>query len=127
MYYIVETEKSFEQAAADLDAAVKRNGFGVLHVHDIGNTLRGKGVEFTNQCRVFEVCNPLQAAKVMAADMRLNMALPCRISVYTEGGKTRIGMIKPSGILSALSQNAGLAVVAREVEEKTMRMVDEAK
>ncbi|MFA5824459.1 MAG: DUF302 domain-containing protein, partial [Gallionellaceae bacterium] len=87
----------------------------------------GKGVEFINQCRVFEVCNPLQAAKVMAADMRLNMALPCRISVYTEGGKTRIGMIKPSGILSALSQDAALAVVAREVEDKTMRMVDEAK
>ncbi len=127
MYYIVETDKSFEQAAADLDAAVKRNGFGVLHVHDIGNTLRGKGVEFVNQCRVFEVCNPLQAAKVMAADMRLNMALPCRISVYTEGGKTHIGMIKPSGILSALSQDAALAVVAREVEEKTIRMVDEAK
>ena len=127
MYYIVETDKSFEQAATDLDAAVKRNGFGVLHVHDIGNTLRGKGVEFVNQCRVFEVCNPLQAAKVMAADMRLNMALPCRISVYTEGGKTHIGMIKPSGILSALSQDAALAVVAREVEEKTIRMVDEAK
>ena len=51
MYYIVESEKSFEQAATDLDAAVKRNGFGVLHVHDIGATLRGKGVEFANQCR----------------------------------------------------------------------------
>ena len=127
MYYIVESAKTFEQAATDLDAAVKRNGFGVLHVHDIGNTLRGKGVEFANQCRVFEVCNPLQAAKVMAADMRLNMALPCRISVYTEGSKTYIGMIKPGGILAALSQDAALALVAREVEEKTMRMVDEAK
>ena len=127
MYYIVKSAKTFEQAATDLDAAVKRNGFGVLHVHDIGNTLRGKGVEFANQCRVFEVCNPLQAAKVMAADMRLNMALPCRISVYTEGRKTYIGMIKPGGILAALSQDAALAVVAREVEEKTMRMVDEAK
>lgn len=127
MYYIVESEKSFEQAATDLDAAVKRNGFGVLHVHDIGATLRGKGVEFANQCRVFEVCNPAQAAKVMATDMRLNMALPCRISVYTEGGKTCIGMIKPSGILSALSQDAALAKVAQEVEEKTMRMVDEAR
>jgi len=127
MYYIVESNKSFEQAATDLDAAVKRNGFGVLHVHDIGNTLRGKGVEFDHQCRVFEVCNPVQASKVMASDMRLNMALPCRISVYTEGGKTHIGMIKPSGILAALSQDAALAVVAREVEEKTMRMIDEAK
>jgi hypothetical protein len=36
-------------------------------------------------------------------------------------------MIKPSGILASLSQNAALAVVAHEVEDKTMRMVDEAK
>lgn len=127
MYYIVETNKSFEQAAADLDAAVKRNGFGVLHVHDIGNTLRGKGVEFEPQVRVFEVCNPLQAAKVMAADLKLNMALPCRISVYTEGGKTLIGMIKPTAILSSLSQDATLAVVAKEVEAKIAQMMDEAK
>jgi uncharacterized protein (DUF302 family) len=127
MYYIVESNKSFEQAALDLDAAVKRNGFGVLHVHDIGNTLRGKGVEFSNQCRVFEVCNPHLAAKVMAADMRLNMALPCRISVYTEGNKTLIGMINPSGILTTLSQDAALAVIAKEVEAKTILMIDEAK
>src|SRR5450631_3371831 len=127
MYYMVESEKSFEQATTDLDAAVKRNGFGVLHVHDIGATLRGKGIEFANQCRVFEVCNPIQAAKVMATDLRLNMALPCRISVYTEGGKTRIGMIKPSDVLSALSQDPALKLIAQEVEEKTIRMVDEAK
>ncbi len=127
MYYIVESIKSFEPAATDLDAAVKRNGFGVLHVHDIGNTLRGKGVEFENQCRVFEVCNPKEASKVMAADMRLNMALPCRISIYTENGKTMLGMIKPSGILSALSQEPSLAIVAKEVEAKTMQMIDEAK
>lgn len=127
MYYIVESNKSFEQAAADLDAAVKRNGFGVLHVHDIGNTLRGKGVAFEPQVRVFEVCNPLQAAKVMAADLKLNMALPCRISVYTEGGKTLIGMIKPTAILSSLSQDATLAVVAKDVEAKIKLMMDEAK
>lgn len=127
MYYIVESKKSFEQAADDLDAAVKRHGFGVLFVHDIGNTLRGKGVEFVNQCRVFEVCNPLQASKVMASDMKLNMALPCRISVYTEEGKTLIGMIKPSGILTTLSQDPALEVIAKEVEAKTMLMIDEAK
>lgn len=127
MYYIVESNKSFEQAATDLDSAVKRNGFGVLHVHDIGNTLRGKGVAFEPQVRVFEVCNPLQAAKVMAADLKLNMALPCRISVYTEGGKTLIGMIKPTAILSLLSQDTSLVVVANEVEAKIVQMMDEAR
>lgn len=127
MYYIVESEKSFDQASADLEAAVKRHGFGVMHVHDVGATLRGKGVAFAEQCKVFEVCNPQQAAKVMSADMRLNMALPCRISVFTEKGGTRIGMVKPGGMLAALSADPGLAPVAREVEAKTMLMIDEAK
>lgn len=127
MYYIVNSDKSFEQAAADLETAVVENGFGVLHVHDLGETLRSKGEAFAEQCRVFEVCNPGQAAKVMAADMRLNMALPCRISVYTEKGQTQIGMIRPAEMLSALSSDADLARVAREVEDKTVRMVEQAR
>ena len=40
MYYIVDTPKTFAQAAADLEAAVIDRGFGVLHVHDLGSTLR---------------------------------------------------------------------------------------
>ncbi|OFW37743.1 MAG: hypothetical protein A3J29_08735 [Acidobacteria bacterium RIFCSPLOWO2_12_FULL_67_14b] len=127
MYYIVETAKAFDQASADLEAAVKRHGFGVLHVHDLGATLRSKGLAFDEQCRIFEVCNPGQAAKVLAADMRLNMALPCRISVFTDHGQTRIGLIKPVAMLSALSKDPALIPVANEVEEKTRLMVDEAK
>lgn len=127
MYYIVESLKSFEQASTDLEAAVKANGFGVLHIHDLGNTLRSKGVAFSEQCRVFEVCNPVQAAKVMASDMRLNMALPCRISVYTEDGVTRIGLIKPAPMLASLSNDPALAAVADEVQDKTIAMVNAAK
>jgi uncharacterized protein (DUF302 family) len=127
MYYIVETDKSFDQASADLESAVKKQGFGVLHVHDLGTTLRSKGIVFDEECKIFEVCNPGQAAKVLSIDMRLNMALPCRISVFTEKGKTKIGLLKPAQMLSSLSQDAALVQVAKEVEEKTIRMVDEAK
>lgn len=127
MYYIVETSKSFNQAATDLASAVVRHNFGVLHVHDLGATLRSKGIAFAEECKVFEVCNPAQAAKVLATDMRLNMALPCRISVFTEQGKTRIGLIKPAQMLASLSDDPALAQVAREVEEKTIQMVDESR
>jgi len=89
--------------------------------------VRSKGIEFEEQCKVFEVCNPAQAAKVLSTDMRLNMALPCRISVFTDKGKTKIGLIKPVQMLSALSQEAALVEVAKEVETKTIQMVDEAK
>ena len=112
MYYIVETGKTFDLAVADLESAVKNHGFGVLHVHDLGNTLRSKGIAFDEQCKVFEVCNPLQAARVLATDMRLNMALPCRISVFTENGKTKIGLIKPAPMLATLSGDATLLQVA---------------
>jgi uncharacterized protein (DUF302 family) len=127
MYYTVDTPKTFEQASADLDAAVKRHGFGVLHIHDLGNTLRSKGQDFSENCRVFEVCNPAQAAKVLASDMQMNMALPCRISVYTEKGRTKIGMIKPADMLALLSKDPALTQVAREVDEKTTLMIDEAR
>ena len=127
MYYLVESKKSFEQASTDLEAAVKENGFGVLYVHDLGATLRSKGLAFDNECKVFEVCNPQQAAKVLTIDMRLNMALPCRISVYTEAGKTMIGLIKPVRVLSALSIDEDLMEVALEVQDATIKMIDEAK
>ena len=127
MYYIVETDKSFDEASADLDEAVRRNGFGVLHVHDLGATLRNKGIDFEEQCRVFEVCNPAQAARVLAADMRLNMALPCRISVFTDKGRTKIGLVRPAQMLASLSQDAALVEVSEAVESKTVRMVDEAR
>ncbi len=127
MYYIVETEKSFDQASADLESAVKRHDFGVLHVHDLGSTLRNKGIAFEEQCKIFEVCNPAQAAKVLSTDMRLNMALPCRLSIFTDKGKTKIGLIKPVQMLSALSQEAALVQVAEEVETETIQIVDEAK
>ncbi|MCG4455967.1 DUF302 domain-containing protein [Pseudomonas sp. MMS21-TM103] len=127
MYYIAETEKTFDQASEDLESAVKRHDFGVLHVHDLATTLRSKGIDFDEQCKIFEVCNPGQAAKILSTDMRLNMALPCRISVFTEKGKTKIGLIRPVQMLSALSQDAALIQVANEVEETTIQIIDDAK
>jgi len=127
MYYIVETKKRFDQAAADLEDAVKRQGFTVLHVHDLGNTLRSKGLAFAENCKVYEVCNAALAARVLSADMRLNMALPCRISVFTQDHKTKIGLIRPVDLLASLSQDPAIVGVAKEVEAATIRMIDETR
>jgi len=73
------------------------------------------------------VRNPKQAAKVMYAAMRLNMALPCRISVFTEKSVIKIGLIKPAQMLASLSDDKELGQVVMEVEKATIKMVDEAK
>jgi len=125
--YVVETAKDLDTATKDLEDAVKRNKFGVLHVHDLQKTLKEKGVDFPNACRILEVCNPQRAVQVLTGNMRMNMALPCRISVYQEGGKTKIGMIRPTALLALFPGAADLKTVAEDVERETMRMIDEAR
>lgn len=127
MKHIVTSSKSVAQAQADLEAAVKRNGFGVLHTYDLKQTLDDKGVGLNNECRILEICNPQRAKSVLDNDMSMNMALPCRISVYSENGETKIGMIKPLAMLSAMSDSADLLKVAEEVEEATIKMMEEAR
>ena len=126
MKHIVATKKTFEQAAKDLEEAVTRNQFGVLHIHDLQKTLRKKGVDFNHPCRIFEVCHPQKAKAVLEKDMSLNMALPCRISIWENNGQVKIGTLKPTALLSVLSDDDGLKTVAEEVESVIKRIIDEA-
>ena len=126
MRYVVTSTKTVAQAASDLEEAVKRHGFGVLHVYDLKQTLEAKGAPIDNECRIFEVCNPQKARTVLNEDMSMNMALPCRVSVYEQDGTTRIGMLSPKAMLSMLSDSAELAAVAKDVEAKIKAMIDEA-
>jgi uncharacterized protein (DUF302 family)/RNA polymerase-binding transcription factor DksA len=126
MYYIAQTAKSAAEAARDLEAAVQKHKFGVLHVHDLKETLTRKGYPLGPQCRVFEVCNPQHAARVLARDMRLNMALPCRISVFEDRGVTTIGTILPGEMLRQLSPDPELAEVAATVEATIKAIIDDA-
>lgn len=126
MYMIVNTEKTFEQACEALNAAVLAIPFGVLHVHDLGATLRSKGFEFRDECRVFEVCGPGAASTILAADMRLNMALPCRVSVFSEQGQVKIGMIEPSHLLGGLTDDPAVSHVAAKVQQQLITAIEQA-
>ncbi|HSG64194.1 MAG TPA: DUF302 domain-containing protein [Gammaproteobacteria bacterium] len=127
MKYIANSSKSVAEAATDLEAAVKRNGFGVLHVYDLKQTLADKGAPIDAECRILEVCNPRKARDVLAADMSMNLALPCRVSVYEHHGTTRIGFLSPKAMLAMLSDSPDLARVADEVETAIKKMIDEAR
>ena len=126
MIYTRETTKPVERAALDLQAAIAANGFGLLHTYDFRQILAGKGFDLPAECRVFEVCNPRQASDVLAVDMALNMVLPCRISIYEDQGRTIIGMVPPSDLLSLVSTNPAIAAAAREVEATMRQIVDGA-
>lgn len=126
MYYIVSTTKNIDAAARDLEVAIRRHSFGVLHVLDLQQTLTEKGYPLDAQCRIYEVCNPQQATRVLQHDIRLNMVLPCRISVFEDKGITKIGAILPAQVLRALSLDRELGEIAMAVEETIKSIIDNA-
>ena len=96
----LSTDKTVSQTATDLQAAVQANHFGVMQVHNLKETMAKKGVEFARECLIFEVCQPQQAKKVLDENMSISTALPCRISIYEEGGKTILATLKPTILLA---------------------------
>ena len=125
MLRIVESKKPLETVVKDLEAAVTRHKFGVLGVHDLRETMAKKGVAFARECRILEVCNPHQAKRVLEANLEISTALPCRISVYEDGGVTKLATIKPTSLI-ALYPNPQLRGVAEEVEATLNRIMEEA-
>lgn len=125
MLYVREAHGSVDEVAQKLTAAVVAQKFGVLGVHDLKAKLAEKGVSLGPQCRVFEVCNPQQAKKVLETNMAVANALPCRICIYEEDGKVKVSTLKPTALL-ALFETESLHGVAAEVEASITRIVDEA-
>jgi uncharacterized protein (DUF302 family) len=123
--YLKTSARSVEEVFANIEAAAKAEGFGVLHHYDFKKILAGKGFPIDRECRVLEICNPRQASEVLAADMALNLALPCRLSIY-EGndGATVVGMIPPTQSLALVSNDARITDAARSVEKAMERIVD---
>ena len=115
MLHIVESRKPLDRVTKDLEEAVARHKFGILGVHDLRAKMAEKGVEFARECRIYEVCNPQQAKRVLERNMEISTALPCRVSVYAEGGVTKLATIKPTAMI-ALYGTPELKSVAAEVE-----------
>ncbi|HEX7515831.1 MAG TPA: DUF302 domain-containing protein [Chthoniobacterales bacterium] len=125
MLFKLSTDKTVSETAAAVQAAVEANHFGVMQVHNLKETMAKKGVEFARECLIFEVCQPQQAKKVLDQNMSVSTALPCRISVYEENGKTVLATLKPTTLLAMFNVPA-LQQVAQEVEDTLVKIMKAA-
>lgn len=125
MLFEVPTRKDYATLDTDLRAAVSRHQFGVLGVHDLRQAMNNKGVDFDNEVFVYEVCNPHKAKAVLSANGAISTALPCRISVYRQGGEFRLATMLPTAMMQAFGDES-LQDVAREVEAALVAIMNEA-
>ena len=125
MLFELKSRKSLEAIGKGLEEAAARHQFGVIAVHDLKATMAKKGIDYSGDCMVYEVCNPHQAKKVLEANGAISVALPCRISVYRAGEEYRIATLLPTALLG-LFQSPELDPVAKEVEQVIVAMMREA-
>lgn len=108
-----------------MQSAVQANHFGVMHVHNLKETMTKKGVEFERECPIFEVCQPQQAKRVLDQNMSVSTALPCRISIYEEDSKIILATLNPTKLL-AMFNEPQLEWVAQEVEDTIVNIMKDA-
>jgi len=121
---IRSTAQPLEAVCTRLQAVAVAHKFGVQAVHNLREKMESKGVPFGRECRVIEVCNPQHAAVVLGQEIEISTALPCRISVYAEGGRTILATMKPTMLLTMFNA-PGAAATAQEVEDTMVRIMDE--
>jgi uncharacterized protein (DUF302 family) len=117
--------KSISAIDTRLRESAARHKFGIIAVHDLQQTLKSKGVDLAHPCLVYEVCNPLQAKKVLDSDGALSAALPCRISVHEGPEGTVLATILPTAMMGMFNV-PGLYKVAQEVEDVILAIMREA-
>ncbi|WP_102027648.1 DUF302 domain-containing protein [Salirhabdus sp. Marseille-P4669] len=124
-HYTVETNKSLEEAVQTLEEQLKEEKFGVLWQFDIKETLEKKGFELDHPFRVLEVCNPKEAQRVLSQNPMVGYFLPCKIVVYEDNHRTKIGLPKPTTLIQMVDDEA-LKGIAEDIEKRLIACIDKS-
>ena len=124
MDYTVQARGAFDEVVAAVEQATAGAGFKVQFVHDVAATLAEKG--FTRErVTIIEICNAKYASKVLAADVKIGLMLPCPIMVYAEGDAVFISTMRPT-LIGSFFPDAHIEEVAAEVEAVIVQVIDRA-
>eukprot|EP01029_Cantina_marsupialis_P009622 TRINITY_DN223637_c0_g1_i1.p2 TRINITY_DN223637_c0_g1~~TRINITY_DN223637_c0_g1_i1.p2 ORF type:complete len:126 (+),score=24.68 TRINITY_DN223637_c0_g1_i1:619-996(+) len=125
MQYIEKTNKSVDEVVKTIQEKASEFKFGVLHIHNIKETLNNKGLDFEEECQVLDVCNPGFAKKLLTEDMTTSTILPCKISVYAKNGEVFIGMNSVVNLITSVNEE--LRETAKEIEETLLSLINTVK
>ncbi|WP_308161467.1 MULTISPECIES: DUF302 domain-containing protein [unclassified Bacillus (in: firmicutes)] len=94
---------------------------------DLPAKLHEKGVEsYNNPYRILEVCNPVEAGKVLEINELVGYFLPCKITVYESNGITKIGLPKPT-MMVGMIDDPQLKEIAENIEVTLVKVLDKSK
>lgn len=118
----IEVPLTYEQAVSRATEALKAEGFGVLTTIDVRQTLKQKLDREFRKYVILGACNPPLADRALHAELEIGLLLPCNVIVYeTEPGRSAVAAMAPIAALGIVGENAELANVAREADQRLRR------
>lgn len=124
--HTVKTNKNIDNTITDLIKGLKEINFGVLETLDFKKILSEKGLEFADNYKLLEVCNPHLAKQVLEANPDLGLLLPCTIAVYQKNNENFISLARPTSLFSMISDK-NLKFSGEEIENNLIRIIEKVK
>jgi uncharacterized protein (DUF302 family) len=121
--FVKEVQKHIEDAERIVREELQREGFGVLTRIDMSEKFKEKLGEDFRKYIILGACNPPNAFRSVCVEENIGLLLPCNVIIHEKGGKTILGIIKPTVAMSMVD-NQELAAVASSVEAALKRVFD---
>ncbi|KHK91013.1 DUF302 domain-containing protein [Novosphingobium malaysiense] len=123
-YYIsTSLDLPIADAAERVEAALSKEGFGVLTRIDLAKTLKEKIGESFHPYLILGACNPKLAFEALQAEDKVGTMLPCNVVVQETGpGRSEVAAIDPVASMQAID-NPTLKAAAERVREKLAAVV----
>jgi uncharacterized protein (DUF302 family) len=116
------TDLLYDDAVLRVTEELKREGFGVLTVIDVQETMKKKlNVEFQKYV-ILGACNPPFAYQALQAEEEIGLLLPCNVIVFEKEGKTRVAAFNPM-VMTKILENSAVLPVAREMKTRLERVI----
>lgn len=124
----VDVPLSYEVAVDRTTQALKAEGFGVLTTIDVKQTLKQKLDREFRKYVILGACNPPLADRALHAELEIGLLLPCNVIVYeSEPGRSVVAAMAPIAALGIVGDNAQLASVATEADQRLRRALTSLK
>ncbi len=112
----------FAEAADQVRAALKEQGFGILTEIDVTATLKEKLGEQMEDYLILGACNPPLAHRALGVDRSLGLLLPCNVVLRGTETGTLVEFADPD-LMVGFTHNPALEPIAQEARERLTLVV----
>ena|SRR5579885_2086372 len=124
--YTIKTGKTIDKTIEDITTNLKEIGFGVLGILDFKTILQKKGLDYKEEYRLLEVCNPSAAKQALESNPEIGLLLPCTIAVYQKDKENFISLARPTAFLANI-KDSRLDKMGSEIEQKLVEVIEKIK